>query len=186
MGDYLNIPGRPDVAEIRERAKARAEEARSNAEERKSEIIERNEERRTQITADVCERRHQTLETVMPRLNQGATSVKASIDTVYTRVTNFYESGQLTVDNFEQLVSNIETSKANAETAIATNENLTFTFDCENPSVGQQLDDYRTSAHKVTLKAYRQSVVELVSSMRAAASTQNDSDDNDSENITNE
>lgn len=163
---------RPDTSQIREQAEARAEENRTGAEERKSEIMKQVEERRAQIKKEVCERQQQTLTSVMPRLAQGATSVKSSMDTVYLRVAGFYESGQLTVENYDILVGNVETAKANAEAAIATIENQTFTLDCDNPSVGQQLDGYRLAVQstQAALNDYKKALVELISAMRAAAS----------------
>jgi hypothetical protein len=196
--DQTNTTSRPDIAEIRERAKARAEEARTSAEERKAEILQRTEERKAEVKADVCERRQLVLERIMPRLSQGATSVKSSIDTIYTRVAGFYESGQLTVENYDELVSEIEVAKANAEAAITAIDGQSFTLDCENPSAGQQLDGFRMAVReaKDSLKEYRKTVVELISSMRSAASTQNDSDteetsdtdtnQNDTEGMSNE
>lgn len=173
-----NSFSRPDIAEIRERAKARAEEARKSAEERKVEIMQRIDERQAQVRTDVCERRQDVLEKIMPRLSQGATSVKTSIDTVYSRVVSFYESGQLTVDNYDELVGAIEIAKADAETAITAIDNQSFTLDCENPGVGQQLDGFRMAVReaKESLKEYKRSLVDLISTLRAAASDQDSTD----------
>lgn len=162
---------RPAVSQIREQAETRAEETRTTAEQRKQEVMQQVEERRAEIKQDVCERRQQALTNVMPRLAQGATSVKQSMDTMYDRVVGFYESGQLTVDNYETLVGAIETAKANAETALATVEGQTFTLDCTDPNVGQQLDGYRLSIQeaRTVLKEYKKALVDLISALKAAA-----------------
>lgn len=166
----------PDTTQIREQAQARAEEAKTSAEERKNEIMAQVEERRAQIEQEVCERRQQTLTDVMPRLAQGATSVKQSMDTVYSRVVGFYESGQLTVENYDELVGNVEAAKANAESAIATVDQYQFELDCDNPNVGEQLDGFRLAVEgaRDALKEYQSALVDLISAMRAAASLEQD------------
>lgn len=163
---------RPDTTQIREQAQARAEEAKTSVEERKSKIMAQVEERRAQIEQDVCERRQQVFTSVMPRLAQGATSVKQSMDTVYSRVVGFYVSGQLTVENYDELVGDVEAAKANAESAITTIDQYQFELDCDNPNVGEQLDGFRLAVGgaRDALKAYQGELVDLISAMRAAAS----------------
>lgn len=177
-------PGRSNVAESRRGAQDRAQVARVSVEERKAEITRRVEERRAQVKADVCERRQENLTRVMPRLSQGATSVKSSIDTMYDRVVGFYESGQLTVSNYDALIADIEEAKADSESALETIAISTFTLDCDNPSVGQQLDGYRLAVRdaKDILKEYRKSLVALISSMRAEAAEQGDAIDSTEDN----
>lgn len=163
---------RPDVAQIREQASARAETARTDSEQRTTDIKQQIEERRAQVKQEVCERRQAALTRTLPRSSRGATSVKKSMDTIYSRVVGFYESGQLTVENYEELVGNVETAKANADAAITTIDDYNFELDCDNPQVGQQLDGYRLAVGgaRTALKEYKQSLVALISSMRAAAS----------------
>ncbi|MGH7158249.1 MAG: hypothetical protein ACREGD_04255 [Candidatus Saccharimonadales bacterium] len=160
-----------EATQIREQAQAKAEEAKTKAEDIKNEITTRVEERRAQIKKEFCERRQQSLAKVMPRLAQGATSVKQSFDIAYERVVGFYESGQLTVSNYDELVGNVEAAKANAASAVSAAENYQFELDCENPNVGEQLDAFRLAVDeaKAALNEYRQALVELISAMRAAA-----------------
>jgi len=170
--------GRLDIAEKRQQARALAEEARENAqppkpdvEERKATIQQQVEERRSAVQQDVCERRQQNLARVMPRLATGATTVKSTIDTVFERVKGFYESNQLTVENYEDHLNSIETAKVNAEAALEVVSEYRFELDCENQNVGEQLAAYRESiaAARDSLKVYRGALVNLISDMRAEA-----------------
>ncbi|NCO10483.1 hypothetical protein GW930_01055 [Candidatus Saccharibacteria bacterium] len=176
-----NTTNRPDVTKIREQAKADAEESRTPVEQRKSEIVKQVEQRRIEVRKEVCERHQRTLSDTMPRLTQAATSVKQSMDGLYSRVAGFYESSQLTVATYGELVANVEVAKANSEAAIATIDGQVFTLDCENSKVGEQLDGYRLSVQdaKPALKEYKSALVELISTMQSAADNQ---DEGDSEN----
>jgi archaellum component FlaC len=167
---------RPGVEQIRDLAENKAAEARISPEERKSVIMAEVEERKISVQNDVCERRKEVLSNVMPRLSQGATSVKKSMDTVYERVVGFYESGQLTVANYDELVSAVEVAKANSEASIQAVNEFEFELDCENSSVGEQLDGFRSavSAAREELKVYKSTLVELISSMRAEAASSTD------------
>lgn len=161
-----------DRIQVRQEAETRAAEKRESAEVRKAEIGQKVEERRAEIKKEVCERRQGRLATVIPRLSQGATSVKSSLDTVYNRVVGFYEKGQLTVENYDELVGAVETAKASSEGAVASIGEQSFTLDCDNPNVGQQLDGYRvaTKSARTALMNYRDALVQLISAMRSAAS----------------
>lgn len=184
--------GRPDTAvqreqaqvraqEAREQAQTRADEARQTAEARVDQIKQEVEERKTTIKQEVCERRQERLQTVMPRLATGATSVKNSLDTVYERVQGFYNDGQLTVSNYDELNGNVAAAKADAEVALAAVESYQFELDCDNPNVGEQLDGFRTlvSDTRDSLKNYREQLVALISSMKAAAAEEAESNPDD-------
>lgn len=161
-------------ASFREQAEARAKEAREAAEQKVEAIKQEVEERKATIKKEVCERRQAQLKTVLPRLATGATSVKSSFDTVYSRVQGFYESGQLTVANYETLNANVAAAQAAAGTAIAAIESASFELDCENPDLGSQLDGYRAAVRNAqeSLGAYRDALVQLISAMRAAQATE--------------
>ncbi|MDZ7744200.1 MAG: hypothetical protein U5K77_00350 [Candidatus Saccharibacteria bacterium] len=182
--------GRPDISQKREQAQATAAEARERAqppkpdvEERKAQIQQEVAQRRATIQQEVCERRQQNLVRVMPRLATGATSVKTSIDTVYERVQGFYESNQLTVDNYETHLLNIESAKANAEASLQVVSEYTFELDCENQNVGDQLAGYREAIAdaRESLRAYRTELVALISDLRAEAVQEQEANSEESE-----
>ncbi len=168
---------RPAVTQPREHTEARAQERMASVEERRAELQQKVKERRAEIKEKVCERRQQNLTRVMPRLAQGATSVLNSMDTVYGRVSTFYEKGQLTVANYDELAASVELAKTNAAASVASIESQSFELDCENPRVGQQLDGYRLAVQdaRESLMGYKKTLVALISAMRAAAAVEQDS-----------
>lgn len=181
--------------EIRDQARARAEDKRQEKQERVAEIKQKVEARKIELQQERCERRQEKLQATLPRLSNGATTVKGTIDKVYERVQGFYASGQLTVSNYEELVNVIETTKADAETSLEALEVYEFEINCDDKNVGSQLDGFRTAVKSARdeLKDYRKSVVDLISALRAEAAEDkedstdseedqsNDSDESDNE-----
>jgi len=165
-----NAEDRPVRSELPQ-TQTRANEAREKAEDRVDKLKQKTEERKLVIKQEVCQRKQDKLQKVVPRLANGATSVKSSIDKVYERVAGFYEKGQLTVSNYDELDANVAAAKADAEVSLEAIASYNLEVDCENPNLGQQLDAYRSTIKdaKESLKAYRKALVELISSMRAAA-----------------
>lgn len=156
-----------------------AEEAR---EERTAEIRERVENRQAQIQADQCERRQEQLAQRIPRLATSSERLLEVLDNTYDRVQGFYNSGQLTVANYEELNEAVAAAQAEAAGSVAgLTEDFAFEFDCDNPSVGDQMFAFRESVSETRelLKAYRAELVVLISSMRAAAAEQRDASDDD-------
>ena len=169
---------RPDNSknQNRNRSSSRSEEARIRAEERKKEIKERVQNNRLQIRRDVCERKHQEITKNMPIFFNGASSVKKTLDTVYERVLGFYENSRLTVDNYSELVGNVEIAKVNAEAAMGVLENQTFSVNCSDLEIGQKLDSHRLAVRdtKEALKVYKKTLIDLISSMRSSSAENSD------------
>lgn len=172
--------------QIREDAAAQAEQRQEDRDERKAEIEQRVAERQEQVATERCEQRQAVIERIIPRLANGANTVFDRIDSVYMKIVGFYEDGQLTVSNYEELVDAIELSRANAEEAVAVIGEFEFELDCEENGVGQQLDGYRTAIAEARdeLKLYRADVVELISSLRAEAAESDDQGDTEEETET--
>jgi hypothetical protein len=155
----------------REEAQKRAAERQQSREDRVAEIKKEAEARKIEFQKERCEAREQRLRELLPKLANGGERVKSAIDKSYTRVQTFYETGKLTVTNYQQLVDAIELAKANAESALQTVESYQFVVDCDKEGVGTQLDSYRTAVQEAreALKTYRKAVVDLISALRAEA-----------------
>lgn len=163
----------------REVTQMRSEEVREKSEERKALIKQQVTQRKETIKQENCERRKAKLTSAMPKMANGANTVKSVIDKHYERVQGFYADGQLTVDNYDELVAAIELAKTEAEAALQTVNDYKFEIDCSANNTGEQLDAYRTAIKdaKTALKAYRKALVDLISSLRAeAASNRNNSE----------
>jgi hypothetical protein len=158
------------IQTARERSKKARDEAQEKVNERKQEATER----RLNVKQDVCARKQGQLEKVVPRLSTSSVRVKDAIDNVYARVQGFYETGQLTVDNYVELDSIVSEKKAAAEVSIAALDSTIVEYDCDNPSFGQQLDGYRLLARdsRDNLKEYRSVLVDLISAMKSADANQ--------------
>lgn len=150
-------------------ASEKAEELRKKKDERIAEIKQQVEARKIELQKEKCEARQTKLEELLPRLSNGATTIKTTIDKNFERAKSFYESGKLTVDNYDQLVNAIDLAKGDAEDALAALETYPVEVNCADASVGQQLDTYRTAVKEVrdSLKAYRTAVVDLISALKA-------------------
>jgi hypothetical protein len=163
---------------------ARAEEAKLNAQERVRAIKEKVTARKAELREGVCQRRQEKLDNAIDRLHTRTGRLKTVIDTMYARVKGFYESGQLTVENYAELTATIDTASADADAAVSAVESFTITVDCENNNLGSQLDGFRTavSETRTALKDYRKALVDLISAMNNSAKAEADnSNSNDTE-----
>ncbi len=166
-GSQRSAQAQMDAAERRERVDQLRQE-------RTADIQERVAERQAQVRQDVCERREQQVSRLIPRLSNGSSRVLGSIDSVYERVQSFYDDGQLTVENYDELNDAVAAARMNATAAVEAVPAYDFTFDCDNPSVGDQLFGFRESVADTRdeLKTYRAELVNLISSLRSAAAEQ--------------
>lgn len=162
------------TVEPRLSAEERKEAVKALRDERTNDIDARVEERRAQVRQDVCERRQEHFSTLIPKLANQSTRLASTIDNVYERVQGFYESGQLTVADYDERNAAVTAAQADAQAAVEVVAAYEFEFDCENPSVGDQLFGFREAVTEArqALKDYRTELVGLISSMRAAAAEQ--------------
>lgn len=177
---------RSAAVQKREEARARALERVEDREAKQAEIKAAAAARKLALKQDVCERRKERLESRLPRLSQAATTVKSVIDRKYERVTDFYEAKEWNLANYDELVANIETAKADAEASLEVVAGYQIEIDCESENLGEVLDEYRTAvnAAKESLKEYRKQLVELISSMKASAEAEEAEDATNTENET--
>lgn len=127
------------------------------------------------LKKDVCEQREQSLRDAISRLANSALSVKSAIDITYDRVQGFYEEEQLALSNYAELQQEVVGAQIKAEGAIGSVESYRFDLDCENPNAGTQLIGYRSavSTAREALKAYRDSVVQLIVNINNASGSGN-------------
>lgn len=166
-GSQRSAQAQMDAAERQERVDQLRQE-------RTADIQERVAERQAQVRQDICERREQQVSRLIPRLSNGSSRVLGSIDSVYERVQSFYDDGQLTVENYDELNDAVAAARMKATAAVEAVSTNGFTLDCDNPSVGDQLFGFRESVADTRdeLKTYRAELVNLISSLRSAAAEQ--------------
>lgn len=170
----------------REAAKEKAAEQAKTREARQTEIKETVAARKLSIKKDICEAKKDKITEFTVRAVTRAEKFKTNIDTSYDRVVRFYETKELDMTNYETLVQNIETAKADAEAALSTLEATEVMVDCESQTIAGQLDEFRESVKQVrdTFKEYRKQLVELIKAMKASALTE--ATDTTSEETSNE
>lgn len=166
-----------EATEAREAAQARAEKRKIEIEDRKAEVRERVEAKKAEVDARKCERNQERINAMMPRLAQSAVTQQRVLDTMYERVVGFYEKGTLSVDNYEELVADVETAKAETADVLQLLGESEVEVDCEADGIGGQLALYREAVGEVRnqLKVYRSTLVELIKSMNAATTEPEDS-----------
>lgn len=166
-------PERAD--EMRQTAAQRAAERRQSKEQRLAEIKAEVDARKLELSEARCEAREAKLKELVPKLAKSANRLKMVMDKKYEQVQEFYASGRLTVENYEELVAAIELAKANAEQSLEALASYQIEVDCTQNGLGGQLDAYRTAVKETRdeLKEYRKALVALISSLRAEAAEAN-------------
>ena len=180
QSDPDNRPG----SQARDAAQSRQADRQEKREAMRASIEERVQSRRAEVRVDVCERRQDQLAQLIPRLANQSARLNGVIDDIYARVQGFYESGQLTVEDYDVLNTNVAAAQAEAATAVEVAASYEFELDCDNPSVGDQLVGFRESVADArgALKAYRVELVTLISSLRAeAAEVENENTETNTE-----
>lgn len=162
----------------------RGAEARETAQERRERAQAEASERQVQVRQDVCERQQDRLEEVLPRMATSAVRLLDVMDNMFDRVEGFYESGQLTVANYDELAGEVEDARTKAETAVEAleAEESEFELDCDQPGIGKQLDGYRQLVGEARddLRDYRDALVGLIQALRSeAAQDSAETSDND-------
>lgn len=154
-------------ADVAERVEGRKEKAEERVQEKRLTMETKTEERRQAA----CERRVEKLEKSMERITTQATRLLGVMDSFHEKVEGFYDKGQLTVSNYDELSANVDSARDAATTEIEALEELNEEIDCTDPEVVVNVSAFKGSANaaKEALREYRKSLVELISSMRSAA-----------------
>ncbi len=171
-----------------EEAQQRGQAAQESAQQRKERIQQQVEERRSEVKQQVCERKQEQLQQVIPKLATQSRALKDAMDRVYENVQGFVESEQVVVEGYEERKSSVDAAQADAEAAVQVVEDYEFELDCDTPSVGEQLDGFRTAVEEARqeLQTYRDELVHLIQEMRAEeADSAEDQEENGQESGTN-
>lgn len=165
-------------------AKDKASQAVENASDKAAEIQNKAESTALKVRQEVCEQKRTRLQTATQTMSQGATSVKNNLDTMYERVVAFYESGQLTVTDFQSYVDKIEAAKQEATTSMeALQQRDGSEIDCADAKTASRLagDKLAGEGVKTALKQYRTDLVNLISAMKSAAADSTATEDTTNE-----
>lgn len=171
----------------------RKAEVQEKIQQKRQEVLERQEarrelqgEKREEQRVAACERNRAKLVRSMERLTGQAERHLSVISAFQTKVEDFYASGQLTVENYEELHDAVVEAQGVASSNVEALETVEVDIDCNDSEIATVVGLYRVIANdtKNALKEYRRSLVDLISAMRAEAAetsddtaTENESED---------
>jgi hypothetical protein len=157
-------------------AKAKAAEIRAKAEENKAKR-ELAAQKLDAAKQRICEKRQTVITNVMTRMNNRGQKHLDLITTVSTKVQEFKNSKDLTVENYDTLLASVESSKTAAQTAVDAVKNTQVEFKCDGTDPKGVASSFKEAvrSQNEALKAYRDSVKDLIKAVRHANGTQNTS-----------
>ncbi len=155
---------RKDKAELVEDAEVEVKEARTKGNEKSAEA---------RVAA--CEKRQESIQKKTEKYVDNAGKYLGVVDKLSDRVQSFYDDGQLTALNYEELAKAVETARGNAEASVNTLGELDEDVDCENPDAAKNVSAFRGGAAqtRALLHEYSTSVKNLISAMQSANSNAN-------------
>jgi hypothetical protein len=173
-----NSTGGNLAEQFREQAKEQLQAARQNAKEQ-------SEAHREQA----CNARKANLTNRMANSVRHAQKLKGVMDSFFTRVQDFYTSKNLNVSNYDTLKSDVVTAQTNAANSITALQALnTDGIDCTSSTVADSVSAFRKAVSNTrdSLKAYRKSLVALITALKGASTgTGGNSSDNSTDSTTN-
>lgn len=153
-------------------AKARAAEIRAKAEENKAKR-ELAAQKLDAAKQRICEKRQTVITNVMTRMNNRGQKHLDLISAVSTKVQEFKNSKNLTVENYDTLLAAVESSKATAQAAVDAVKNTQVEFKCDGTDPKGTASSFKEAvkAQNDALKAYRDAVKDLIKAVRQANGT---------------
>ncbi len=168
-------------SKVKERVNERKQEAQQKIDDKRSQ----REEKTAEKTQAACERRLSKITSTMERLSSKADNLQGVIDSKYAKVQDFVTNKQLNDPDYDNLNAAVAEAQAASLVEIAALSELNVEIDCTDPEVTVSVSAFKDSASaaKESLRTYRQALVSLISSLRAAVADENNGDNSsDSEN----
>jgi len=155
------------IKKLREQAHARNQAARANAEVHTQEVRQKS-----------CEARKAGLTKRMNNAVRHAEKHKAVFDKIFLRVKQFYLDKNLSADNYDQLVANVDAAHDDLETKISVLKSLNVAVDCTSENIADAVGAFKDSVGDVrdSLKAYRKAIVELIKAVHQSAENSESND----------
>jgi len=146
------------------------EEAQTLREEKKQQAQEDLKAKK----AAKCESHKEHVNQVMSRVNDRSQRIYDRLTKVSELIQKYYESNNLSIDNYSSLVTDINVKRSMANTKL--NMMITYgSFSCDEDNPRQAILDYRDSrkAKVAAMKAYRQSIRTLLTEVKSATAAKN-------------
>jgi chromosome segregation ATPase len=159
-----------------------AEQFKEQAKEKQEKAKANHQEKSQAQRAKSCEARKTNLAKRMTRAEAQAKKHKAVFDKIYTRVKDFYTTKQLNVANYADLTAKVDTASAAAQTNIDALASLDVNVDCTSQTVSASVSAFQAAVKSTrdSLKAYRTSITDLITAVKGASTSTDDSSTNSS------
>lgn len=159
-----------------EAAKEAATKARTEAEkevETAKDKVKTAEDRLSGARLKTCQARQEAITKIMKDAAQHGTDQITLFSTIATRVEDFYKSKGNVLSNYDQLVSEVNTTQAAAQAAVQTVKTADTQFDCTSANPKATIDVFRAEikAQNAALEQYRTAVKNLIVGVKSVQST---------------
>lgn len=117
-----------------------------------------------------CENEKGGIKTKAGTLGTNAARYESKLDTTLQRAEDYQKTNNLTVTNWDSLVSAATAAQSKAAASVAALKALNVTIDCTQPSVATQVATIKAAAlqARTDLLAYKQSVIALLTALENA------------------
>jgi hypothetical protein len=119
-----------------------------------------------------CQNREMAINSVMARVGDRGQKQLELVESIQGKIQSFYSNKNVSVLNYDELVSNIEAKKQLALTAINTVRTMNGSFSCskDNPKGIATQFKSQASGQSSSIKDYRDAVRELATAIKVALS----------------
>ncbi len=110
------------------------------------------------------------LETKIASLSKNATAFQVRVDNALTMAIAFQKDNNLTISNFDTLLSAAEAARTQAASSVSVLSALNTNLDCTQPDVAQKIAEFKIAAGKARtdLKAYKTAVKAILAALEVA------------------
>jgi hypothetical protein len=167
---------RKEAEQQRQEAEKKAQEAQREALKKQSEAVQEQEkkgdEARTEAFKKACEDKREHFKTRMETVITAVQHRGETLNTLVERIKSYVASNNLTVANYQQLLTDIETQKSLAQTVAQAAKEEGGSFDCTDRSTAKESLTGVSDAVKQEVDAisgYKTAVKNLITAVKAAA-----------------
>lgn len=121
----------------------------------------------------ICEQSSNRIKNTFTKMNQLGQGQLNLFDNIYEKVQRFADSNKINVENYEQLLSNVNEIRESAQLAIQNSANTSSQFGCDKDDPKGVAGQYKVQVESQvnTLKDYRVALKDLISAVQLAPQT---------------
>ena len=167
---------RKEAEQKRQEAVKQAEEIANEALKKQSQAVQEQEnkskEARTEAFKKACENRRESFKTRMETVITAVQHHGQTLDTLVGRIKTYVVDNNLTVPNYAQLLTDIETQKSLAQTIAQSAKEEGGNFDCSDSAAAKESLSGVSDAVKQevdAISAYKNAVKNLIAAVKTAA-----------------